>query len=637
MRHRILPLNWIVVLCLAAAIPTELRAQTVVNSEYPLTGDPKRSKTEFRKPEDSESIQLSTAISIVMSLVNESERFKDQTLRVRTEARSADALWNVDESLARRLLLQAWEIAERLDDASLQATEEAKKAALRPGGSSVTMIPRPTSLRSEILTVAARRDSTLGNLFLAKLAEATKQKRESEDDTKSLFRDPTEPGLAIAKRFEVALQLLNGGDVRQAIAFAEPSLVYATSPGIIFLCTLRQKDHSTADRIYARLLGRALSDPNADATTVSLLSSYVLTPNYVVTATRNGRISNRFGSGPDNHHPSSELRAGFFSVAATILLRPLPPADQDRTVAGRAGTYFTIARLLPMFQVYAPNYVTALNTQLAILTMDAPETFRNGQDGMLSVGLRLDRGERDVIGEILEKVGSASSSVERDSLYITAIREGASKNDTRIRQFADKIEDEKVRDRARSFADFVVMRIALNKRDESTGLAIVRDGYLEPLHRVWAMGEIARLLLKRDSARRLQLLEDAAVLAQRIPRSDPDRAYALSYVAGAFFTVDRQRSWSLSSDAVEAANAVPGFTGEDTKLTVRLRARNAVSMISVDEPSFNIANLLEVLATDDLQLALSSANRLTGEHTHAAASLGVARSVLSKQKPTPQK
>ena len=75
---------------------------------------------------------------------------------------------------------------------------------------------------------------------------------------------------------------------------------------------------------------------------------------------------------------------------------------------------------------------------------------------------------------------------------------------------------------------------------------------------------------------------------------------------------------------------MPGFTGEDAKLSARLRAKNVISMISIDEPSFSVATLFDLLSQDDLQIAMTLANGLKEESPRAVATLAVATSVLKK-------
>lgn len=611
------------ILTVTVALPA--RAQTTAaNQEYRTRSEPVRMKVSEREGKATEQAQRTTAILIVTSVVNDSKRYGDKTLRVRTQARSADVLWNVDEPLARDLFLQAWSDAEKLDITAEEAVEEAKKKALVKGGG-MTMVPLPTSLRSEILRFVARRDPKFGNMLVAKFD----QKNDSSEETKSSSFDPTDPQQAIAKRLEVALNLLKSGDIKQAKSFAEPGLSITTSPGMIFLCSLRPKDPEWADKQYLKLLSRSARNPFAEALTVSLLSSYVLTPNFIVTATRKGRISNQFSDaqGPD---VPPQLRARFFDVAASILLRPVQPLERDQTAGGRSGAYFTIARLLPQFEIYAPNYVGPLTEQLQILSPDAPGSFRSGQDPMLRVGFASANQSTDELANILDQIGNATSSAERDTLYVKAIRQELAKSDRRIREFAEKIENEGLREQARSFTDLAAVRMALSNNDVEACLEIIRKGYLQSLHRVWAISEVAKLIRKTDPQTAVDLLNDAETEAHRIDKGDPNRVYALACVAASFFAVERVRSWAIATDIVKAANAISGFTGEDATLSARLRTRNVIAMINVDEPSFIMSNFFALLASDDLQLAMSITNGLAEDPARATSSLALARAVLER-------
>lgn len=127
-----------------------------------------------------------------------------------------------------------------------------------------------------------------------------------------------------------------------------------------FLSALRAKMPELADQRFVILLARAELDPFSDANTVSGLSSYAFTPGLYVTFSANGSV---------NWSPAEQpiaapkllvnVRSKLFQVAASILLRPLTPPDQDFTSAGRTGKYMVIKRLLPLFDQYAPNTALA--------------------------------------------------------------------------------------------------------------------------------------------------------------------------------------------------------------------------------------------------------------------------------------
>ena len=631
---------WALALCYLMTPSVESRAQTSAAKDYSYAVKEASSTRKGSKSRRSTALaeqERITAISILTSLADESERYKDQTLRVRTQARVADALWDADETLARGLFLRAWNTAEEVDTASDKHIAEARKKALSNRGGGITILPPVPNLRSEVLKLAARRDPALGGILIARLDESTDQETSAadEENTSQSFFDPTEPKLAIAKRLEVALQLLDAGDLKQAKEFASPALNYATSQGIIFLCALQQKDVHSADELYASLLTHADSDSRTDATTVSLLSSYLFTPNLLVTATQRGRVSNQFGDKVSTRDFSPALRANFFGVAARILLRRVSLSDLDRTSAGRAGTYFTIARLLPLFEQYAGDYVPALNAQLALLAPDAPETFRNGEEGMLKAGLVSSTADLDALPDILNQLSNVTSSTDRDAMFVKAIRAGAISGDRRILQFAEKVDNLSLKERARSFSALAAVRSSINQKDTDGALRIISDGYLSPLHRAWALAQVARLLKQSDPDRALQAINDAAVEANRIGLGEPDRVYALVCVALLLFELDHGRWWNVVSDVIKAANAVPGFSGEEGKLYALLRTRDVIATINSDEPSFNIMRVFDLLARDDLELAVSVANNLVGEAPRSGANLAIARSVLNRQKRPP--
>ena len=609
----------------AAVLPLQVSAQTDANKKYPSSRGPNRAKASLSTPAKLFEAEQATALSIINSLIEASEHYRNETLSVRTQARAADALWTIDQTRARNVFLRAWDHAKKVDEEAEGNAEEARKLSLAGRAGVVTMVPPLASLRSEVLKLAAHRDPSLGEALMAKLNE----KREGDEPPSSELSDPTEPTLDIAKRLEVALNLLQAGDLKQAKAFAEPALVRATSPGIIFIATLRQKDAEAADMFYAGMLSRAETDITADATTVSLLSSYAFTPGVLVTATRRGRVSNQYDDSPTNYELPETLRMRFLQVGASILLRPPVPAPQDTSLAGHAGTYFTVARLLPIFVRYAPNYVAALNAQLTLLAPDSPETFRNGQESMLRLGLESKPSGENTIGDILTQLDQVENSGDRDVLYVKAIRTAATTYDPRIRDFADKIEDDGLRERARSFTDFVLVRRAIKNRDVDSGLRITNSGNLPPLQRLWALSQLSRLV-KGDRGRAVEILENAATEADRLEPGAEDRVLALAAVSSNFFKLDRSRSWTIAYETVRAANSVPGFTGEDAKLSARLRAKNVISMISIDEPSFSVATLFDLLSQDDLQIAMTLANGLKEESPRAVATLAVATSVLKK-------
>jgi hypothetical protein len=627
----------IAALCLLALTFAHATAQTptVITTSSVAKESSEKGPQSKRRKSASTAAERDYAVSIVMSIANESDTFKDQALRVYIQAHAADALWETDSVLAHNLFLRAWKTADNIDREGQRDAEEARTKLLT-SHQGITFIPPAPNLRSEVLNLAARHDWRLGEDLLAEMEETKEQEAtvgsNVPDDNKVSFFDPTQPPPATARRLELAIELIKVGDVERAKRFADPSLDRVTSPSIMFISTLRQKDAAAADERYSRLLALTVNDPSSDATAISLLSSYVFTPNILVTATRRGRLSNDWGDIAPSADLPVTLRPDFLKVAADVLLRPILPSNQDRTSAGKAGTYFTIARLLPLFEQYAPDYLPALNARLSILAPDTPEVYKNNDNGMLTLGLVPKTSGGDDLEYLLNQISHTVGDDARDLLYIKAIRAAATKGDSRIREFPDRIENADLRKWARPFADFVAVRKALAEKDVEGTVRIISAGGMSPIQRVWAYTEVASLLKQSDAHRATQLLNEATSQARSINSGEVDRIYALSCVASRFFVFDRERAWEIADDVVNASNTVPKFTPSDSRLAARLQARGVVTIVNVDVPSFNITSLFELLAKDDFQRAADMAYELKSDAARATVNLAIAHSLLTRQK-----
>jgi hypothetical protein len=249
----------------------------------------------------------SQARSLLISLASDARSFRDQTLRARSLARIADTLWDIDAEQGRTLFRQAWEAAETADRES----------------------QKPFNLRRQVLTVAAGRDRLLGEEFLQKL-KADQQETKAENSKPNLW----ELSEASEQRLSLAESLLRTGDIERALQFADPVLGSVTITTLDFLTHLREKDPAAADRHYAAMLTNTGGNMQADANTISLLSSYIFTPQIYVTFNTDGAPS--WSMMPSPFPPANvgpQLRLAFFQTAAGVLLRPQPP--QTRTRARR--------------------------------------------------------------------------------------------------------------------------------------------------------------------------------------------------------------------------------------------------------------------------------------------------------------
>lgn len=616
-------------LCLIT-LTSVLYAQAPAEKKETTPRKTSRSKTiKAEEPDPIAAQRQVVAISLLQSLADDARSFRESKLRARVQARVADAFWETDPERARGLFRKAWEAAETEDaESDRRGAEELKKQQ----ATGVAIRTARPDLRSEVLRLVAKRDRTLGEEFLTRLAEANQKEAEAAADNarQSNSDNDLSAAPAAAKRLALARRLLEDGDVERALEFAGPVLDQINRDSIIFLSALRERNAAAADQGFASLLARAERDPASDANTISGLSSYAFTPFLYVTFDTGGR-SNQTRQRPQGPRPDlpPALRATFFRVATQVLLRPLAPPDQDRTSSGRVGKYLVIRRLLPLFEEYAPERAADLRTQMAAMAADVSEGMRSGEIRAVTNGIAPES-SRDPVDTMQGRLDRARTSEERDAIYADLAIAIAGKGDPRARELVDKIEDSDVRKRVRSYIDFQTAQSAINDKNAAEAARIAKNGELTSLQRVWAFTQAARLLMTSDRSRALELLEDAGTEARRIGSSDPDRARALVAVATGLTQADRVRAWETVSEAVKAANSSEGFTGDDGRVAAQLQTRSMVMVTAANAEDFNLLGVFRALARDDFLRSVETAKSFTAEAPRATATLAVARSVLEK-------
>ena len=631
-------------LCLSTLHAPASVAQTAPGAQpkAPAAKKPAAKKPAGDAADPMAEVRRASAVSLVSALAEEARGFGEPALRAREQARAADALWDTDRERARALFQRAWEAAEAhdKDTQNLSDVERRRRAIAQGAAGSRGLL----NMRREVVILASKRDRELGEEFLAKLDEARKSEESAATAAPPATQGPAQPQgqpfnpdnppPAMAQRLGLAQQLLDDGDVEHAMQFADPALYPVNTFGMNILNTLREKDAPAADKRFMALVTRSASDPSADANTVSLLSSYPFTPFLYITVNRQGNSHTRRWRG--NNNPPAGLdprvREAFLGAAAQILLRPLPPPEEDRSSSGRVGGYVVTTRMLPLFDRYAPDRAAVLRARQALLAQDTPERNRRPDDPVLTRGVVPEDPNRDAVQEALDKLDQAKTANERDMIYFRAAMESLEKDPARAREFADKIEDPDTRKQLISFMAFQQVEAAVRAKRGDDALKLSRGDELTRVQRAWGLTEAARLLAKDQPGRAGAALDEAAAEARRIDDGTPERVRALIAVATQLAALDRARAWELMGEVVKSANALPDFSGEDGEITVRVEFKGGGAMTqNSNVESFDLSGVFTALAREDFDRAAALARTLKAEGPRSVATLAIARSVLVKK------
>lgn len=614
-----------------ATSPPQTEPSPIQPPQPPLPAS-SRKDDEVVETEASEAQRRTFAVSIIISLADEARSYKDLALRARVLARSADALWDVDPDGARILLRRAWEAAEKADAAEDMRPSDSSAPviviAVRRGGDGDS--------RDEVLNIAVRRDRALGDEFLAKLNDAAAKAAEQETaQTSRSVNDCWTKSDERSKRLSFAHRLLNDNNAEKAFEFAAPALDSVNEASISFLSRLRLLNPALADKQFMQLLASAELDPTSDANTVSGLSTYAFTPGMYVTFAGDGGV--RWTPALETitaPNLPSEVRGSFFRVAASILLRPLMPPDQDLTSAGLIGKYMVIKRLLPLFEQYTPDTAVALRSQLTALAKQASNTIVEYDEFLLTQGIVRDADSQTALDWLQERVDRAQNERERDEIYADAAAILSVEGNPDAQEIADKIDNAYRREVARRYVDISLLRTALAKKNSAAALRLAKADSLTHPQRTWAYVQVARLLMGSDRTRALELLEEALAEARRIDDDDANRALLITGLAIQFLAADIIRSWEVATEAVKAANAAEAFSGEADGLSVALVTSSGLKLIDLDTLALNLSDLVSSLAKQDPTRASDLAKSFKYEAPRAVATLAVATAAMAKAKRT---
>lgn len=352
----------------------------------------------------------------------------------------------------------------------------------------------------------------------------------------------------------------------------------------------------------------------------------MFTPSVLVTSTRDGLLMNPWTDPLPPPQLAPALMDKFFAVASQVLLRPANRQQLELTSAGLAGTYFTIKRLLPLFEQHEPEMAAALRAKLDMLN-DGIDPVPEQQRPFTNAGMTSKTEETNDLEARIERVATTS---ERNSLYALAAREAAMKNDLKAREFANAIEDNELRAAVRTFVDFILVSKALEQKDTEKTLQLVRSGTLTPLQRCWSYAEVAALLKSKAPEQATELIGEAIEEAEHIAVSSAESAQAWIMIARRAAEVDPSRRWPSAMDAVKALNKANEYTGEENDIVVHFQTRKESVARRIATPSAGLAGLFRSLAEDDIYQSASLAKSLTGEAPRATALLATARLVFER-------
>lgn len=580
------------------------------------------------------------AIALLAETAEEARALDDLLYRARLQSLAADALWPYDSQRAQALFRRSWEAATAFDKSE-------QEAAAQEAGTTTDAVEPETAARDEVLARTAARDPALASIFLRDLMKSSQQSETSERDEQAAGQGAWRtPSAAAYRRIELGLELLEQGEAASAYKIVAPvANEGVTAPLISFLRRLQERDAAAAENLYRLLIANTRRDPTADANTILLLSTPIVSPDLMVAIDEYGTLQLR----PIAHDTlqtatpvnfSTATRAAFFNTSAAVLLRPNPASRPGTSpTQDRAARYFAIGRLLPYFEREAAEFAPELQARSTALLNEFTESARTSLTSQLELRSVGPPPSTDPLRAHFEERARASEQSERDRIT-TRIILIATRNRSwdRARRAAAELSDESLRRAAYSFiAVNQVADLSNAYRDEKEDdyesiVAFLKSADLPPLAAAWGYAQAARVAARRhDSQRVSKLLTEAEHYAARVDARSPERVAAYGVIAREAARLDQLRAWELLSRLVKEANTLEDYAGDEASIEIRADETSTTETpFTFDAEVFRLDSIFATMAHLDFERSLSSARSIERAVPRLFAQLAIARAALER-------
>jgi hypothetical protein len=599
-------------------------------------------QTTTAQTKDTARARRAKAIELLNETAYAARSMDDLFYRARVQMLVADALWPSDEPSARAIFRRAWDAATASDKAEREADET--EFGLPPNSSDTFV----SESRDEILVKVAARDPQLADLFLQEYLK-DKEGEKSEARNRSQRRTPWgELSASGARRLALALDLLGRNEPERAAQIAMSLVGEGVSGDLmsLILC-IREQSASHADALYLNLLKRTLTDPTADANSVLLLSSPIVSPQLLVVVDESGSLQFRPLARPAKKQQASPpigdaTRSLFYNVAATVLARPVVPRVDANPLREAVTLYFTIGRLLAHFERDAPQYAPEMRARADALLSEIEASRRDQLSAQFELTSLTPERAGDPLRPQMDKLARAGDDNERDRISLTIVKTAAQNRLwDRARRAAAEIKDTGAQRAALSF--IVVSQIADisrayadEKEDDFEGLVtFVKGANAPPFAVAWGLAQTATIAARAGKSQAAsELLDEAERYSARIPSGTHQRVAAYASLTTYAARLDQARAWRLLSDVVKAANAVEDYAGDEAALDLGAdegASEDVPGDFSIEADTFRLDRLFATVARLDFEKALTEARGLRGKVPQALAHIAAARATLEKQ------
>ena len=555
----------------------------------------------LQRPTERES-DRDRAIAELLALVETTRRFPSPELRARVLAKLADALWAVDESLARRRFEEARALTTRLEGAPNSTTRE-----------------RRYRLRQDLIRRVARHDPEFANRLLARLQE--------EQD----ILDPLRPVSERTRHLlTVARDMLHENPEQAARMVRETLGEGITDDTLFFLSELRRRNPQQADRLFEQAVQHAIRRVPPNLNELLLLGSYLFTERMQISFSQiAGRPAVNVTPGLFIHEVGSRTLIRRYLDAAFHALTQLVFTPVQRLTPYEIGlTAAAIRQLLPLYERHAPEHVPLLTGWWHQLIPHLPEPLRPRGEASPTESAHLTAA--------VERARKETHPEKRDVLYLRIVYALYTQgNYEAAREVARELTDSKAKAQVMSLLETAIWRGRIAQGIEPSD---VRSWRLDLVQESLLIVEWAKALLQERRVDEAKLLLEghiARVLAD--DTEHPLRWVALTGLLDTLRRIDAQEALSLLANLARALDS-PSRSPDPAAPRVEDAPTHVLYLIGIGKhrlpfllalgEEFDLERVIKEFARHDFEATLAWIHHLRTEDVRASLLIAACQAVL---------
>ena len=481
------------------------------------------------------------------------------------QARLADAVWPLDQSLAERLLSRSFDLTVVLLKQSAD-TDSTLTAA------------DPQTLFAHITSIASKHDAKLEKKLKDRWQEATASL--GEKDGNKPKPDPVQLAYLLLTQ---SANYLQSDEQKARQLFRQSVSLRMTQDHYFFLLNQRKRAPEITDALFSDTLDVLAQRPLSDANELLLLSSYLFSPDgsvtYVAISGYNtANVAANMSAVPKN--PALAKRYLALLLVKVNANELVPPAV----------AHFTLKNLLPQYQRLAPELLNDVYAKMATLlstvSKDDSSTFDAAHKGSnASDSERVTDWEKR-----LEKTDKLDKEDWRDFEYFTILFSYLLPNKDFTRAFlvVSRISNQELREKSGDLVNLAALQAKMEQSETVSSISESDCNKIKaPLLRVMALSSLGQARLKQKmTGDALRLFDQAVGEANQI-KDDQDRLQAKLMLVQLSLNVDSSVGFERAAGAFKEINKFPDFNMNRSALSLKVSVYGLTNELPINSPALS--------------------------------------------------